>query len=462
MSDYEPPVVSVTGGAGHASSNAGSIEARCDDMQTTAGLIGALAEDMAMLALGGHRYLADADVLASAALDPVGSGRFESAMAQALDGVGGLTTIAVGIGVSAVKLEVAAVLYRAADELSASFVHAVRFTVALPDALLETGGHILHGETPWDAIGHTLADHPGLMEDLVGGVPALLAGLGTVNPVALGAWAALGFPTTVQDGAARLAWLYPDGEPRVTRHAGDTDPVLGHHGDLRDLMAVLGHRDRKAGEIDVRVILGPDGKPQSVIVDIPGTKAWNLLGLQRDKLQDWITNIHAAGNDTTAYERAVRQALDDALDQAGVPDRAHLPVMLVGHSQGGAVALHAAGGMGGSDRYSVTHVLAAGANGSNVTVPSSVQVLAIENLHDIVPRTDGRANPADANWTTLTVDAPNTHSVTGNHGINQVYLGAAGTADSSFDPSVRAYRDGAGAFLNNYRVETYVYDVSRR
>lgn len=141
-------IVSVVGGPGHSSALAGSLEARVDDMQTTATLIGGVGADMAELALAAQRYLVDPDVLASAPLDPVGAARFEWAMAQALDGQAGLALMAIEVAVSGVKLHVAAVAYQTADELSASLMHLSQFAAALPEVAGQAAGHMLDGESP--------------------------------------------------------------------------------------------------------------------------------------------------------------------------------------------------------------------------------------------------------------------------------------------------------------------------
>lgn len=303
------------------------------------------------------------------------------------------------------------------------------------------------------------------MADAVGGVPALLAGLAATSPAAFGLWAAVGSPTTVPEAAGLLAWFYPDGSPTAAWLRDD--PGARKHRDLRQLMEVLRHRSDapadKPRQIDVRIVYGPDGTtPQSVIIDIPGTSAWNVTKpTEGGNLQDWWTNVHAAANHTTTYQLAIGIAIADALERAQVPDGAQLPVMLVGHSQGATVALQAAGGLAGEDRFHVTHVVAAGANGSNVDVPSSVRVLALENRWDTVSGMDAATNPDGPNWTTLTVDRQ-LHDAGENHKIQHAYYEAAEIADHSSDPSLRAYRESAGAFLNDNRVDAYVYDVRRR
>jgi predicted esterase len=459
MTPPDPPIVSVSGGSG-------GIDAHLDDMETTAALIGGLGLDMGELALVGHAHLLDPNVVASALLDPAGSARFEWAMLQALDGEGGLTTVAIGIGVSAVKLKVAAVTYRAVDELQAELMDVVEFltapvtfVVSLGTLAVITGGHVLEGESLSEATQHTITDHPGLVDDVVGSVPGLLASLAVVSPLAGLAWAGMGFPTSVPGGAAGLARLYPDGSPKVTPHGRDASVEgIGAPHNLTDIMEGLDRRNDASSEIDVRIIetVGPDGRVhRSAIVDIPGTKVWNTPGSSTNVLQDLGTNLHGVGNDTTTYERAVARALEQAGVQPGEP------VMLVGHSQGGIVALHAATSFAESGRYNVTHVVTAGSPVGEVRVPESIHVLSIENRGDIVPHLESNANPDQSNWTTVTVDH-DTGTVGGNHAMHESYVPAAGSVDHSTDPSVRAYMDSADAFLNgDPPVTTNLYGVER-
>jgi hypothetical protein len=452
--DPTPPIVSVTGGAG-------GTDAHLDDMQTTAGLIGRLGLDMTELAVVCHGYLADPNVVASAVLDPGGAARFEAAMFEALDGRGGLTAAAVSIDVSAVKLEAAVVAYRTVDELQAKFMSAAEFVAApfiFAGAIVDGGAitiwHVMHGDSWSQAAQRTLTDHPGLVDELVGSLPGTLADLPFGNLV----WAAAGMPTTVPEAAAALARLYPDGSAKVTKlGADDSGGAITPPRTVTDLLTQLGARNGHDGQIDVRIVttIGPDGVAhKSAIVDIPGTKVWNLPGHDTGSIQDLGTNLHGIANDTTTYEKAVARALH----LAGVT--ADEPVMLVGHSQGGIVATHAASSFTNSGEFHVTNVVTAGAPVGNVHVPPSVQVLSIENSHDIVPHLDAHGNPDQANWTTVTVDEQH-GSIGANHAIDKSYIPAAQAVDASHDPSVHAYMDGASGFLDGSSVSTTVYGVQR-
>src|SRR6185437_7594341 len=130
----------------------------------------------------------------------------------------------------------------------------------------------------------------------------------------------------------RLAYAYFD----------DGEPVVSVRRDLRleagapprsvvDLLAGLNTRNGgAAGEVDVRVLTGSDGR-RRVIVDIPGTKDWGVAHETSDVV-GWATNIRAIDGERTSYEKGVL----DAMTRAGV--RPTDDVMVVGHSLGGMVA----------------------------------------------------------------------------------------------------------------------------
>jgi pimeloyl-ACP methyl ester carboxylesterase len=111
------------------------------------------------------------------------------------------------------------------------------------------------------------------------------------------------------------------------------------------------------------------------------------------------TDLRAMAGLNTSYEEGVMQALD----AAGVGP--HTDVMLVGHSEGGIIAINTARDAVRSGRFRVTHVVTAGSPIGEVSdeLPRSVQVLALENDDDVVPATDSADNPEDPNITTVHV-----------------------------------------------------------
>jgi hypothetical protein len=472
--------LTVTGGAG-------GTTARYDDMETTAGLLGRASGDLLGVAAVNHRHLADPNVVASAVLDPVGAARFESAMLGALDGEGGLTRTAGQLGVQAVKLKAAVVTYRTTDDLQARLIDGFRFAsgalavagapVLLPAALAKGGGwvldELLHGRDIAADLQKIITDDPGIIDTIVGASPGAITAinsllLGPAGPLAgmvfTQATGQTLFPTSPTEGAGLLGLLYPDGKPIVTDLG--TDPAIAGTRapqGVGDLMAGLDYRNSKAsgadqGQIDVRAIEKqmPDGSiRKSYVVDVPGTKDWqfNPAG-DRTHLNDFGTNLHALSGETTAYE----QGIADALRRAGVQPGD--PVMLVGHSQGGMVAVHAADGFVRSGQFNVTHVVTAGSPVARMPVPSSVQVLSIENQHDIVPHLDARENPDLPNRTTVKFDRQY-GTVGENHGITSSYRPAADSVDASTDPSIRRYLDSASDFLNGDSATSHVYQVTR-
>jgi Lipase (class 3) len=450
--------VQVIGGAG-------GIDAHLDDMETAAGLIGRVGLDVTEAGAAGHRYLAEPDVAASAVLDPSGAARFEAAMLRALDGEHGVARTGIRIGASAVKLKAAAVTYRAKDEAQAAAMHVGEFVAApftfagsLGEAGVLTGWHLLHGESVSQALQETLTDHPGILDQTIGAMPGLLTDLAVISPAGAAIWAALGAPITVPQAAAGLAQLYPDGRPKVT-DLGPDDAISAKTPprNLTDVMRGLNARNNTdKSEIDVRTVETrmPDGSiKKSYIVDIPGTRVWNGPGFEPN-INDLGTNLHAVGNEVTSYEKAV----EDALARAGVQPGD--PVMLVGHSQGGIVAAHSAADFVNSGKYNVTNVVTAGSPVGEIDIPKSVQVLSIENSHDIVPHLDSASNPDQSNRTTVIVDNQ-TGTIGNNHGIGTTYLPAAQGVDASTDPSVRAYLESADGFFHGDTVTTTQYGVER-
>ena len=177
-------------------------------------------------------------------------------------------------------------------------------------------------------------------------------------------------------------------------------------------------------------------------------------------LNDFATNVHAMAGQSTMYEQAIKAALESA----GVS--ATDPVMLVGHSQGGIVAMNAAAHSATSAfPYNVTHVVTAGSPVAGIHPPPNVQVLSIENKYDLVPHLDGSSNPSSPNWTTVTFENQH-HSVGGNHSLtgdnnSGNYIQFADQIDTSSDPSVNAFMNSANGFFNGVSATSEMYQATR-
>jgi hypothetical protein len=223
---------------------------------------------------------------------------------------------------------------------------------------------------------------------------------------------------------------------------------------LSDLIIDLSARNQgRPGEISVSVVAGADGRRRA-IVDIPGTKSW--IPAPVPDVTSVGTDVIAIAGRTTSYERGIFAALDDA----GID--AHTDVMLVGHSEGGIVAVDAARDAATSGRYRITHVVTAGSPVGVLAkdLPADVQLLSLENDADIVPRLDGAPNPDRPNVTTVRVD--NDHgSVGANHDLDESYLPEATDAQTAGSASVAAFLASARGFLDGRSMSTHAYQITR-
>jgi|GEM_PF-2523220 len=423
MGPKVPRPVAVSGGSN-------GIEAHYDEIVAMARLFGDVATDSGGAALRLHGYLADLGLFTSGLFDPAGLANFEADLVDALDGYHGLSWVALQCAVIDTELRAAATAYQEADRLGTTLEDHVGGLVNLgPSALHAVELLIRSGNIP-RSLQSVLTDDPALVDELMN------SGLIALD--------------------AAIAPLYADGHPKVTAHGLDADPVaVQPPRSLADVMAGLALRNQgKAGEIDVRIMTGADGK-RRVIVDIPGTKTFDPTDVSN--ITGPATNVRALVGVRTAYEQGVLQAMR----RAGV--RATDDVMLVGHSEGGMVAIQAAAACARSRQFHVSHVVTAGAPlGLTVAkLPGHVQVLAVENHNDIVPHLDGRTNADKVNVTTATVTRGD-GTILDDHDLDRSYLPGAADVDASTDPSVRSFLSGAGGFFGASRVQTYTFTITRR
>ncbi|MFL6140321.1 MAG: hypothetical protein ACJ72N_00435 [Labedaea sp.] len=432
------------------SGGAAGVEARLEDLAAMGDLTDDVSAELLGVSAGCQRFLADPNVIASALLDPAGAARFEAALLGALDGPTGLTVRSAAVGLRGVTLRATSAAYHQVDQLNAKAIDAVRWmegaavtsspaTAAL--TALGAGGPIaadvyLNYDGDWQRY---LVEHPGMVDQLIGMSPGMLSSLGL--PMDLAALMDI------------TAAAYPDGEPSVADNGIDPTGATPPHG-LGDVMDGLGHRNGTESNIDVRKVVGADGRV-AYIVDIPGTRVWNLPGRDGGSANDFGTNVDAmAGNETV-----LQKGLEDAMRRAGIGPND--PVMLVGHSQGGMVAARAANDFVTSGEFHVTHVMTAGSPVGRMPVPDGVQMLSLENSGDVVAHLDASDNPASDNRTTVMFDNQS-GTVGGNHAITHNYADAAHQLDASTDPSVARFRDGATVFTGAVSVQTHQYTVVRK
>ena len=273
-------------------------------------------------------------------------------------------------------------------------------------------------------------------------------------------------PLTVSQGAGLLGLAYPDGHGEAVAIPPATTISSDVPRGVQDILRGLEQRNSPStgsgqSQIDVRVVTTVDASRvahRSYIVDIPGTKDWQFDPTgDRTHPNDFGTNVHGLAGDDTARREGVLQAL--RLAGAGPADS----VMLVGHSQGGLVAMSTAQAAAKTGEFHITNVITAGSPIGAMPVPRGTQVLSLENRADIVPRLDGQPNADLDNRVTVTFEDQH-HDVGQNHSLTTSYIPASAQVDSSSDPSVQTYLAGLqGTFVaTSGTVTTYVYDIRRK
>ncbi len=426
MSRLPPPQpVSVTGGSD-------GVTANCAEIVALAGQFGAVASDTLAAALSLHGYLLNPGLALSAVLDPIGYAEFEAELLAALDGWQGLSWAGSECGGIDGELRLAAAAYEGADRLGNAVHDVLAGGLGALPALVEATEVLSRTGDPVRAAQAVIAADPELADVLVTvlGLPALLHAAGN---------------------------SLPDGHGVVREPGRDRAGVAGRPPRrLTDLFEDLAQRngDDRHGEIDVRILTLPDGTRRA-IVDITGTKSWDPLPT-RD-VTSLTTNGRALVGDRTAYEDGVLAAMR----RAGV--RPSDDVMLVGHSEGGMVAVTTARDAAASGEFNVTHVVTAGApiGLTAGALPSTVQVLALENSRDVVPHLDGTANPDRPNVTTAS-SAHGDGTIGGDHDIDDSYVPLAADVQASTNGSIRDFLTGASGYFQATEVETLTYEVQRR
>ncbi|MCW2525339.1 MAG: hypothetical protein JWM76_199 [Pseudonocardiales bacterium] len=424
-------VINVRGGSA-------GIEAHCDQLIALARRYGRASVATAEQALLLHRYLVHPAVLAGGALDPIGAADFATSLLGALDGPRGLTRHAAELGLLDAGLRSAAFAYLAADDLNARFGPSLRALAQAPPALAASLSPLGRGQLGEAANRFVTAD-PDLGDLLTDAATSFWSDYALISTVA--------------------AW--PDGRAVVTATGADdeADRTDGPPRSLSDVLTGLSRRDltggADGGNIDVRIVSGAAlGGIRRVIVDIPGTKSWSLRPDEVD-VTSLATNVKALSGRTTTYQEGVLEALR----LAGVTSADE--VLLVGHSQGGMVAVNTAAQTDRTGEFRITHVITAGAPIARLAVPRSVEVLAIENDGDVVPHLDGASNADRTNLTTVTVHHDR-HDIGENHALTASYLPGAIDIENSGNESVLSYLGELRPFLTGERIETRTFHIERR
>ena len=372
-----------------------------------------------------------AGIALSSFVDPIGDAGFEAELLGALDGWQGLSWAAAQCRGIDAELRLGAAAYEQVDRLGADLHDLLAGGLGAAPAFAHAAAVLARTGDPVRAAEAIVADDPELADLLVTalGIPGLLHAVGAALP----------------DGHGVVRDTGRDGVGVAGR------PPRSLTGLLKDLARRNG--DARHGEIDVRILTLPDGSRRA-IVDITGTKSWDPL--PTSDVTSLTTNGRALVGESTAYEQGVLAAMR----RAGV--RKTDDVMLVGHSEGGMVAVTTARDAVASGQFNVTHVVTAGAPIALTvgSLPTGVQVLALENGRDVVPHLDGRANPDEPNITTVT-SYHGDGTITGDHDIAGSYVPLARDVQASDNGSIRDFLGSARRYFQATTVETHTFQVQR-
>lgn len=204
-----------------------------------------------------------------------------------------------------------------------------------------------------------------------------------------------------------------DPDVTTTELTGDALPVgfakpVAHNAEalLSGIDVVYGKgNDLPDSVVSVEKYAGADGRA-TWVVTVPGTQ----LGSPTTpfSMTSNFDLVRGADADSTAF-------VLEAMRQAEIP--AGEEVVIVGHSQGGMVAMAVAtaatgaaagagatGAPGGAARYDVRHVLTAGAPVGGATLPAGVRGTHVEIEQEGVSQLDGTDNPVGRDRVTVRAD----------------------------------------------------------
>lgn len=164
----------------------------------------------------------------------------------------------------------------------------------------------------------------------------------------------------------------------------------------------------------------------AAIVYLPGTRTGSLGWT--DNPMDMKTNLQAMSGRVSN----VQLGLQKALMASGVSSTER--VMLVGHSQGGLVAVTAAEhAKKGTFPFNVEKVITFGSPVGTKFPELLPNVLSVENKNDLVPKLDLKANPSSPKWLTLEGEVPgdpiSTHRMGAYRQISEEMDGTENAAD---------------------------------
>lgn len=187
--------------------------------------------------------------------------------------------------------------------------------------------------------------------------------------------------------AGAITGLVPNLPVRIERT--DVMGITGAPKSMADFADRLARVDSRAAPT-----IAIEKYANGVIAYLPGTKS-AALGWDSDPM-DMKTNLQAI----LGRQSNVEIGLAAALGQAGVTPGER--IMVVGHSQGGLVAVTAAERAKlGKFPYSIERVVTFGSPVAGTEPKFAPKLLSVENTSDVVPNLAIKRNPSSPNWLTI-------------------------------------------------------------
>lgn len=200
------------------------------------------------------------------------------------------------------------------------------------------------------------------------------------------------------------------------------------------------------GSIGVYQLDRPDGS-HAWMVNLPGTEDWSTV----DSTNPWdlegdLEGMTAAHKDLFAQrQNIIQELIKEALRTVGA-----LPtddVLITGHSGGGIQAAAAAADPAFLAEVNVKVIVMAGSPARNQNIAPGIDVLDLENEHDIVTAADYGPAPVTPAWVTVTSHRPGAvGGVKDAHSIEN-YIDDAAALDQSRDPGISGLRAAVNNFM---------------
>lgn len=188
-------------------------------------------------------------------------------------------------------------------------------------------------------------------------------------------------------------------------------------------------------------------------VIIRGTVLW---GPGTSHPQDLESNLQEVAGEVSAQRTAIVAAMEQAGIQPGDP------VELIGHSQGGIMAVALAADTSITGRYNIKNVVTAGSPVATISNDSEIPMVHIQNLADVVPALDGGVAASDSQVTVYFDGSQiNVGKTAGAHSLDLYVEAARQLEQDQVVPGFTQNRQSELYLTDDTKSESLVFDTLR-